>query len=492
VYWLLSIAGNPNDAPVLPRLGCYRPELEARSVVYVGELTVWTKIRQFANEIGGTGAKEEKNRWRKLFVAALAAFFRGWQNSGYRIVPGAVTPNNVVVPEQDFRESTKILSLTGWTPYENSLSLIRPMLRNFYKRTLAYYPYCRDCLDTSWILDACIEGLEEEKASDFFLQLEKDLSRESVTDFDDASFGDLLSTYRKSRQKTYYTPLPVHNAVERFHEWSLLNPSATPTAREQMITELHDLYRLYRFQETARYHLYRHTYFLRSSAQVQRAFDRLLQRMARDLDSSAVQTTELSELQASLTNDTDRDIFSRMIFPKHPTPHRIEVLKVGTGDHQEVIVQSKIQDQRNETYVFREPVEPREIGQLYRLFFEESYPISVSEQDRYFIAIDGHERIIGGISYKHLENDVSRLDGIVVTTSLKERGIGSAMLQDFVSRMNSQGIRIVKTFFYRPQFFIKHGFQVDERWGALVKFISQEDSSANNEFVQDKATHKPS
>jgi predicted GNAT family acetyltransferase len=117
-------------------------------------------------------------------------------------------------------------------------------------------------------------------------------------------------------------------------------------------------------------------------------------------------------------------------------------------------------------------VEPVEIGQLFRLFFYENYPKMISDQDRYLIVLDSQERIIGGICYKRIDENIAQLDGTVVASFLKERGIGSAMIEDFCNRMASQGIQIIKTHFFIPQFFIKLGFKVDQRWGALVKFLT--------------------
>ena len=147
-------------------------------------------------------------------------------------------------------------------------------------------------------------------------------------------------------------------------------------------------------------------------------------------------------------------------------------------------IESVIRDIYGETYAFREAVEPFEIGRLYRLFFDENYPGGISEQDRYYVALDSQERIIGGISYKFTDDRTVQLNGIVVTYPLTERGIGSAMVTDFCTRMASQGAEVVKTHFFLQSFYLSLGFQVDKRWGALVKFLSTE--SADEAHVREQ------
>lgn len=473
VYWLASVAGFPFAESSLPQMGCFRQNLGAWSVTYVGGLTVWEKVRQAASIHTEDRLMEEIGTWRKIFIRALSAYFRGWHHSGYRIVPGSVSPKNVSVPEQDFRGGTKIVSLAGWCHFEDMTSLIKPMVQNFYFQTIGHYPAFQEILNIEWIFDACFESFEESQAVDVLKKLQGDLKKQPLVDCFGVPLSEKLASYLDNVRSTYYIPIPLRNAVDRYRAWETMNPTATSLAMEQTLVELYRLYRIQRFPEIARYYLYRHTYFSKASYKTLEAFDLLLDKMTRDTKRPAVQLMELSELQQSLSRSADLEVFSRLVFPQKLSRQKVEVLRVGEGGG-DVIVQSSITDRHGESYVLRAPVKPIEIGELYRLFFDENYPITISEQDQYFIATDANDRIIGGIVYKLTEDKVARLEGIVVSTSLKERGIGSAMLEDFANRVVSQGSHIIKTHFYHTPFFTKQGFNVDERWGALVKFLSPE------------------
>ena len=43
--------------------------------------------------------------------------------------------------------------------------------------------------------------------------------------------------------------------------------------------------------------------------------------------------------------------------------------------------------------------------------------------------------------------------------------------------MAAQGARCVKTNFFLGRLFSKHGFQVNQRWGGLVRFLGPTDGS---------------
>jgi len=315
IHWMAAIAGYPFGPPVLPHLGCYRPELGARSVAYQGKLTVWERVRQYSSVREQANTDPDDSTWQNLFIPALAVFFRGWQNSGYNIVPGAVSPGNVASPERDFREGALIESLTGWYHYTNTLSLIKPMIQNFYFKTAAHYPWFKNQLNINWIFDACVEGLGMEKAFAFFNSFQKDLENEEILIFNDKPMSEVFHDYMKKVQMSCYIPLPLRNAVKRYEEWESVNRDATFFAREQTVLEVNNLYRLNRFSELIRYHLYRHTYFKRANKRTQKTFDGLLKSMFQSPDKPAIRQMMLSDLQDAIQNKDDREVFSRMVFP---------------------------------------------------------------------------------------------------------------------------------------------------------------------------------
>ncbi len=471
MFWMIAIGGYAHGSPVLPRFGCARPELGAMAVAYVSDLTVWERIREFTSAQPNRSSHVGIRDWRKLFIRAAGAIFRAWRNSDFRIVPGAVAPANVVVPEPDFRQGSSVLSLTGWAPFQNTLSLVKPIVHNFYQYTVAHYPWTKDHLDYCWIFDGCVEALGVDKAKEFLARLDRELSREPAEAYT-AELRKNLRGFRTRLDETYHLPLPVQSAIDRFDEWHQVTPQPTPEAREQIIDELQKLYRIDRFPDIARYHLYRHTYFGCAGAETLETFDQLLQQMFVRPAVLPTQMQELSDLQATLRDPFDRAVFSRMVFPKAKPIQKIEVLTIGESDHRHVIVRSEIADKYRVNYSVRAPLEPAEIGQLYRLLFRADFPKVISEQDRYLVCLDREGEIVGGVCYRHEDEDVVHLDGVVVSQPLKGRGIGTALLDDFCLRMAAENVRVVKTHFFLRQFCLPRGFQVDRRWGGLVRFLT--------------------
>jgi hypothetical protein len=39
-------------------------------------------------------------------------------------------------------------------------------------------------------------------------------------------------------------------------------------------------------------------------------------------------------------------------------------------------------------------------------------------------------------------------------------------------RMSNKGFEVIRTHFYRRNFYLKRSFQTDQRWGGLVRFLT--------------------
>lgn len=472
VHWLSAISGYPFATLSTPALGCYRPSDGALTSKFIGELSIWDKIREFAGIHHSLSYINISNPWRKMFIKGLSVFYTAWRQSGYQIVPGIISPNNVVVPELDYLESATIISLAGLSEYKNTISLLKPMLENFFFRLEAHYPWVSKQLKVRWMFDACIESLGFKKAFEFFGDLKNDLKKEPLIMPNNSPLSELLDEYLEEMQEKYYMPLAYYNAKEKYKEWERINPLATALAKEQTIFELSGLYRIYRFAEIVRYKLYSKTYFANASEEVKEAFNKLLLRMDKENTLSATQFMELSDLQAVLTDTEDKGVFSRMVYSRLQRQQKLDIVKLSESKKEQVVVHSYIKDRFDSEYVFREPIEPSEIGKLYRLFFEENYPKSISKMDKHMVVIDKQGRVIGGLCYIILENNVVLLDGSAITTALKGRGIGTSMIDTFCDIMASEGVKIIKAHFLLGNFYLKLNFKVDKKWGALVKFLN--------------------
>lgn len=470
LFWLSSLSGHPFGEQTLPTLGCSRMKYGIRTTKFLGELTVWEKIREYAEIDNFTAGNINPNLWRKLFIRAFATYFITIKNSNFRIIPGAVSPNNVVVPIMDFRDTSSIVTLSGMKDYDGPYTIIQSIVKEFYEKTEAHYPWIKGQIKISWIFDAFLESFDLKLVNSLFEKLAEDLNLKPIYYDEKRNLLDDLKEYQ-SKMQHYYLPQAVYNAIDRYKEWETRTYGASISAREQTIFELYELYKLQDLPHVVRYYLFRETYFRKSSHKLLAVFDSLIEKMRLSPNASPMQMIELSDLQNLLKTEEDKIIFSKMVFPKIQKEQSLDILKIKGDSKEQIIIKSKLKDKNGEEFEFREPLEPGEVGQLYQLFYKENYPINISKMDRHFVICDKNDRIVGGLCYKILEDKTVVLDGSVISSPIQGRGIGSAMVQDFFTRMASIGIKIIKAHFLLGNYYLKNRFQIDKKWGAFVKYL---------------------
>ncbi|MFN2370015.1 MAG: AMP-binding protein [Candidatus Krumholzibacteriia bacterium] len=378
IFWYIALRGYPFGTPMLPKFGCCRPELGALSMAYVSDLTVWEKIREFSSVRGPGTTPPSRMRWHQLMVRAMTVVIKGWRNSDRRLIPGLITPNNIVVPEPDFRRGAVQNNLTGWQNYEGPLSLIRPIWRNMYQHTISHYPWTREYLERDWIFEAVVEALGVDDALAWLKELQAEVRGPGAADLG-LGFNETLDTFVAALESRYFEPLALQAAVHRYGEWERVNAQATARARLEILDELGRLFRLDREPPLVRFTLYRRTYFRDADLHLLDIFDRLLTRIFRHPDRRIVQMVELSELQAALVDPDDRLAFNRLAFPHRLGDDRIELRTIGDPQRDRVVVRSTVTDREGIRYTVGEPAGPAEVGQLYRLFLQAGYPVPLGE-----------------------------------------------------------------------------------------------------------------
>ncbi|MBN2662435.1 MAG: AMP-binding protein [Bacteroidales bacterium] len=464
----IALSGYPYDSPALAQFGFLMSSESIFTTRYISQLSAWDKIRSMA-EIQKIGYINDRNFWRKIFIRSVSVFFKAWNNSDREILPGFVSPENVVVPEVDFSDNVRILSLSSNKKATNIAGFFEAIFVNFYQKTIAHYPALKKFLNYTWMFHALVEALNKKEALVVLDNLIAEIEKNNGYSENEELLLSEAKKYVATSNINHYLPLALFNAIDRYNDWSNRNTKASTYAQIHTIDELFELYKLNLYTEIVRYKFYRETYFANSSDAVKLLFDNILRKMHEEPETIAVQLTELSDLQAELISDEDKIIFNKLVFPDLINRRSIDLKKVGEKKSEHLVVYSKITDKNNVEYTMREPIDPSEVGEVYKLFFKENYPKEISPMDKHYVVVNYREQVIAGLCYKELENNIVLIDGMAVTSALQSKGLGSDMMSDFFSRMKAKGFKMVKAHFLFGNYYLKHNFKIDKKWGALIR-----------------------
>jgi long-chain acyl-CoA synthetase len=462
--WMEALASPAQRDPVVPAFGCFRPELGALSVGWVDEPTLGMRLWELEQP---SPEEPGPDRWRTLFVRGLAAFFSAWEASGRRLVPGAVSPANVVVPKDDFREGTVLLSLAGHRPYDGPWSLVGPMVRNFFEETFALYPRSRGRLRRSWIVDACVEALGLEPARVFLDELLGTLYPDTPGGLAH-TLADELGAAREKLEVEFHPPLALLSATSRFAAWEALEPDAPLPAREAMARGLMRVYRLERFGDIVRYQLHRQTTFAGASPRARRAFDTFLLAMLHRPGVWPAEMVELADVQAALETAEERLAFGRLVFPDAASDKDVALAAVGEGGRH-LVATTHILDRSGAGYTVRDPMDPAELGRLVQLLVRSGVPRAYSEGCRYLVALDAQERVVAGLAFSLLPEAAAQLEGVAVAAALRGRGLASALVDDLCARLRAHGVDVLTRHIAFRDVPLGHTWTYNRHWRCLVR-----------------------
>ncbi len=475
IYLMIKITHNSPGTSILPRLGSFRSDLGIVSFDFVNDLTVREKIRQLTSTRASYNKTEFDNTWEILYKRGIAGFFILLKSSDYKVLPGNISPANVVVPEPYFKAGTKILSLSGWKHYQSASDIIIPLFDNFYHQIFAHYPWTLEYLKIEWIFDACLEGLGMEDGIQFMKQLNDEIDQNTHL-----LLNPLLSSaLEKFMERTKNTPFVnsyVISAINNYKDWIRENPDSTKNAKYDFAQNVLSIYRMEKFPEIMRYVFYSQTYFADLNEEVTKLFSRLIESLFKHPDQPATKRYELVELQDLLDDQNDKIILQKLVFPKLSPSAQMEVIT--DTEQPDLVIKTEIIDKFGLSYSIRKAASSFEIGSLHKLFIMDNYPIKIRNNLKYLIITDleDEENTVGGICYKYLFPNIAHIEGIEIARNFRTRGLASNLINDYFERLKSEGIKTVTTHFYLKAFFQKFGFNIDKRYGGLVKFLEREDN----------------
>ncbi|MHB1686926.1 MAG: GNAT family N-acetyltransferase [Ignavibacteriaceae bacterium] len=472
IYLMIKIAHKSSGATILPKLGNFRSTLGVVSFDFINDLTCWEKIRQLSPVNNSPHNNYYLSEWEILFKRGMSAFFTVLKNSGYQVIPGYISPSNVVVQEPYFKEGTKILSISGWRNYSRPSELIESLFNNFYLQTISNYPQSMGYIKTEWIFDACLEGLGMNEGIAFLNQVKKDFQNRSFN-FLTSDLASTLSSYLEKLKAQPFVNSFVSSAIHDYRNWSNEDPLLTKKAKAEFANNMFTVYRLERYPEIMRYTFYKETYFSSSPKNILSLFDKLIFSLNKYPDQPAVKRLELIELLELLTDKTDKEVFNKIAFPELSFSSNLELSASGEEEKSKLIIKTKIKDSLGLTYTIRRPVTPSETGGLYKLFILDNYPLKIENDLHYLIIVDSddEETIVGGLCYKLLFPKIAHIEGIEIARQYRSRGLAGKLIEDFCVRLNSDGIKTITTHFYLKSFFEKFKFRANNRYGGFVRFL---------------------
>ncbi|MFQ5707284.1 MAG: GNAT family N-acetyltransferase [bacterium] len=477
ITWLICAGEAMEHEPLVEVFGGYWPEYDIWTEEFIPGETVERFLKRLDRYSDEVWVKRMQLLWPNLVWSGLSAYVDFWNRTGRKLEVADPAAANVIVPAHDYQVGFRIVSISNRKPFVRLADMILSFRQQFILPVEERYDKLKGRCSWHVIFASFLEVLGEEPGLQVLEQAAQEL-RETDLNQESAELQKKLSQFIKSVHSQGYLPKRVHFAIQRFQRWHQLNPDATPQACMQTLQEMYTTYHLENLEKTfpgSRILLFRDTIFQSSSDRLRRGLTRIMQKI-KTRPVSDDQVLELvSEIRGRHPIRPDEEFFlTRMTYPHlRPTDSAEFISLPGQGAQKTALV-VYIEDNDGNRFSIRQPASPKEIARLCKLFNLANLPVQFLPEHQYLLILNERQHVVGGLFYRPTDQQQVHLEKVVVDVRCRKKGVSDGLLNEFFSRLQSQGINIVTVGFLRAEFFYKFGFKIDRRYGNMVKKLEKQ------------------
>jgi long-chain acyl-CoA synthetase len=460
----LVLCGEPGDRePLVADVGGYWEGPDLWSEEYVPGDTLDRALRRQERAEGGDRLKL---LWPFVSMRALTAYVDVWNRTGRQWEIADPSPEGVVVPMHDYQTGARIVSIAERAPHGGLAAMLARLERGLVGRVERAWPALGGTVDRDTLYSAVLEAVGEEEGLR--------LLAEAAASPEGAGLRESFAQYAAKVDRRGFLPLRLFFAAKRYRRWAELTIEPTRSARARTVQELWETYGLQRLvaaHPEARVRFFRETVLHDVPPALGEGLETIISQLRRGELAADQIPDAVADLRAGLALKPDEDDFlARLSYP-HLRPEDAAgfVRAEFAGRNQSEVVVT-LEDHDGNPYQVRHAMNPKEVGRLLRLFLAARLDVRFRPEHQYLIALSERGVPIGGIFYEVEEGGRSaHLEKIVVSERFRKKGVADGLMNEFLNRLRSAGVRNVTTGFFRPEFFYGYGFRIEKRYAGLVR-----------------------
>lgn len=484
VNWLILAGSRYFFQELVEDFGGYWEEGDLWSAKFFPGDTVHKFIQRETRK-RGTAYTRMSHLWAFFVWNAAAAYFNFWKLTGHKLLLGDTTVENFIIPSHDYQTGTKVVSFSDRRPVENIASLFEFFYTNFVAKSEEEYPFFRKANISNYVFSGLINAEGEEEGIKYLESLRK-FYEDNPEKADPRIYNDLIK-FLKHIKENGFIPKQLYFAIKRFHRWFELNKDASYAAQAATLLDLYNTYHLPELEESnmdTRARFFLKTVFVNSSEQLKALlqdivnkehYNKLTFDEARDMISNIEAEIELTK--------REKFFLTRLIYP-HLKPSDSAVIirtkEVGTTSANLVV---EYTDYDGNSFNIRKPVSPKEISRLHQLFIEANLLVNFNDANHFLVAISDRGFIIGGLFYQYIDNETVFMDKIVVSNRYRRKGVSEKLMNELFERLRFEKIKYVTTGFFRPEYFYRFGFKIEQKYSGLVRNLAEENTQVTGESL---------
>ncbi len=474
IRWLIVAETNLLDERLLPDFGGYWNDYDLWTEAFVPRDSVAKFLSRELTRKEENYEQRIKFLWTFFVWNAAKSYFNFWQITNREIELADPLIENITIPTHDYQTGTLLYSVSNRIKSNSISSFLLNFYNKFVKKTVEDISILDNGSIWNYIFSGIMEAEGEESGIEILTSFKNELTEQSQ--FKEKDIIVLkINEFINSVKLDGYIPKALFFAIKRFHRWFTLNKEASLSAQAEMLYDLYETYQLFNLEEMQpelRTQFFLKTVFSAAGEEVKNSLkDVIAKQRENNADHELIQQM-ISDLNLQFKlNEREEFFVTRLSFP-HLKPTDAAVLievQSNGGTKSNLVVQ--LLDNENVPYLIRNPISPKEISKLHKLFFETNLNVHFNPEHQFLVALSERGFIIGGLFFSRTDNQTAHMEKIVVSSRYRRKGISEGLMNELFNRLKGEHLKYVTTGFFRPEYFYRFGFKIERKYSGLVKIL---------------------
>ncbi len=471
INWLIQSGTTAGGEKLVEDFGGYWPEYDLWSEEFITGETAGKFIYRMSKQKDDVPLDRCRQLWPFFIWSGVETYLKFWLRTGRKLELKDPTPNNIIIPLHDYQTGTRIVSITSRRQHLRPLDMLLNLIDKYIVQTEEANPFLKVKDNRVHVFSAILEAMGQNHGMSFLEDCLNEISEKNLT-----NIGNLLQNYISTVKEKGFMPRRLFFAIDRFRRWLCLNLEATAQAQAAMLAELYETYNLVELEEQVpetRTRFFVNTVFAKAANEFQSKLEKIIKGQREGSISGIQQLGRyISALQNDIEPESDELFFlTRLSYP-HLTPtDSAALISLESGGMVQTDLVVQMADYDGGLYSVRTPVSPKEITRLHQLFLANNLAVEFRPEHHYLVAVNDRNQLIGGVFYRPIDNLTVHIEKIVVTSFYRKKGVSDGLMNEFFKRARNDHNKFVTTGFFRPEYFYRFGFKIEQKYAGLVKIL---------------------
>tara|TARA_Y100000590_G_scaffold15958_4_gene19276 strand:- start:333 stop:4823 length:4491 start_codon:yes stop_codon:yes gene_type:complete len=465
--WLISIGASVAKDKLVEDFGSVWEEYDVFTEEYIPGETVSQYLNRNQDEIA-SGAYPDRwqMRWLHFIWNAVAAYIEFWKRSGQTRMIEDASPRNVIIPEFDYYTGTRLVSIAGRKKADSISDVLTALYQQFILETEAQLPGLKKMAEWEILFTVVLEIFGTDEGSRLLKTIKSSQNEMGLKQSRVQSFLNDVSEFGLLRKLVVFASL-------RYQRWLDLNPEATHKAKGIIIQDLYKDYKLQqmivRYPET-RIRFFLMTAFRDANQDLVIRLKALMNQMRSESISEEQLEKHLHHIhdEVELT-ESEKYFLTRLVFEHVDAADYAELISRDIGEKGRLDLVVLVEDSSGQTFKIRPPFHPKEVARFHRILLDAKLDVQFETHHAFLLLLDNKDHIAGGVFWKKTGPAIAHLEKVVIAPHYQKSNLSIRVVEELFKRLRLKKYKFLTVGFFQSGLFYKLGFEIDQKFGGLVK-----------------------